>query len=306
MVQGYPEQVRTFGAESEAWAWGAEVERRIKEGGYSRPDETTLEGALRRYQSEVSIHKKGATKEASIIRRILAHSIANSPLVSVKGADIASYRDQMRAQGYAPATIGRHLALLSNIFTVAQREWSLDVANPVRNVRKPTIRNERTTRVSDADISALLAASDSKELRAVVLLALETCMRRSELLKLRWNCINLEKRVAILHDTKNGRGRVVPLSGKAIKLLKDLPSRSDGQLFGLACDSITQAFGRASKRAELTDIRFHDLRREGISRLAEAGFSVLELAAVSGHRDLRVLSNRYAQLRAEELAKKMS
>jgi integrase len=304
-VQGYPEQLRTFGTEAEAWAWGAEVDKRIREGGYSRPDETTLAGALRRYVREVTEAKKGAVKEASIIRRILAHPMTNLPLAKVRGAEISSYRDQMKAQGYAPATVSRHLAVLSNLFSVAQTEWSLEVGNPVKQIKKPVIRNERSKRVSDAEISKLLGASGSSELGAVALLALETCMRRSELLKLCWSSIDLAKHVAMLNDTKNGHCRPVPLSSKAMELITQLPHRTDDKLFGLACDSVTQAFARASKRAGLRDIRFHDLRREGISRLAERGLSVLELAAISGHRDLRVLSNRYAHLQAEDLAKKL-
>ena len=303
-ITGHPEQVKSFDTEAEAYAWGAQVAQQVKEGGYAAPDQTTLQGALKRYQLEVSAQKKGAAKEASVLRGVAAHRLAALQLTKIKGADIAAYRDDMKSKGYAPATIARHLAVLSDLFNTARREWSVAMANPVEMVKKPVIRNARNRRISADELERIVAATESPELRTVVLLAVASCMRRSEIASLLWRDIDLKRRVGILNDTKNGESREVPLSSKAIELLQSLPRRIDGRVFGLAADSITRAFDRACRRAGIQDARVHDLRHEGVSRLFELGLNPMEVAAVSGHKTLQMLK-RYTHLKAEDLARKL-
>lgn len=302
-VKGYPEQVRTFGTEAEGRAWAADVDRKIREGGYAEPDRTTLQGALTRYEKEMSGHKKGAAEEASVIKLIMAHPIAALPLLKVRGADIATYRDYMKSKGNAPATIARHLAILGNLFNTARREWAVDVLNPVQLVRKPVIRNARTRRLAAGELERILAATGSPELSALVTLALETCMRRSELVQLRWRDVDLDRRVAALRDTKNGDPRAVPLSPIAVALLLALPRRIDGKVFGVAPDSVTQAFKRACRRAGIDGLRWHDLRREGITRLFEKGWAIPDVACVSGHKTWSQLA-RYTAIKPEHLLSK--
>lgn len=306
-IKGYPEQVKSFESEASARAWGAGIEQRIQAGGYAHQELMTLAGALKRYLEDVSVTKKGVVQETSLVRRLLADPISDANLAKVRGVDIARYRDQMKAKGYAPATIVRHLALLSNVFTTARREWSVEVGNPVELVKKPIVRNERSRRLSDTEIEAILRASGSRQLRSMIVLALETCMRRGELVGLSWGDLDLFKRVIHLRDTKNGRSRLVPLSRRAIQLLAEMhKERSDTEyVFGISKDSVSQAFERACARSGVLGARFHDLRREGISRLAERGFGIIEVAAVSGHRDLRTLSSRYIRLNIAELAAKL-
>lgn len=304
-IKGYPEQVKTFANEAEAYAWGAQAEQRIQEGGYAAPDRTTLRGALQRYMAEITPHKKGARKEASVIRQVIAHRIAALPLVKIKGANIAAYRDEMKAKDYAPATIGRHLAILSNLFNTARREWSAEVANPVELVKKPVIRNARNRRLAEGELEKIMAATESHELCALLTLALETCMRRSELVQLRWCDVDMKRRVAQLADTKNGDPRLVALSPRAVTLLQGLPRRIDGQVFGIAADSVTQAFKRACRRAGINGLRWHDLRREGITRLFEKGWTIPDVACVSGHKTWSQLA-RYTAIKAEDLAKKLA
>ncbi|EQD25943.1 phage integrase family protein, partial [mine drainage metagenome] len=108
---------------------------------------------------------------------------------------------------------------------------------------------------------------------------------------------------AHLPHTKNGSARDVPLSSRAVAILHALPRRIDGRVFGLRPDSVTQAFERAAQRAGIENLRLHDLRHEATSRLAEKLPNLIELAAVTGHKDLRMLK-RYYHPRATDLAKK--
>ena len=125
-------------------------------------------------------------------------------------------------------------------------------------------------------------------------LAVETAMRKGELLSLHWSNINLETRRATLGQTKNGKPRIVPLSTQAIQCLTELP-RESSHVFPISEIAIRQAWGRLMKNCEITDLTFHDLRHEAISRLFEKGLNVPEVALVSGHKTASQLF-RYVQI----------
>jgi integrase len=137
-----------------------------------------------------------------------------------------------------------------------------------------------------------------------VQLALATAMRRGELLSLRWEHIDLQDRTAFLADTKNGDSRIVPLSSIAVQVLAELPRHISGLVIPVKYFTLDAAFKRGARRANLDQVRFHDLRRTSITRLAEKLPNVIELAAVSGHKSLMVLK-RYYRPSAIDLAKKL-
>ena len=132
-------------------------------------------------------------------------------------------------------------------------------------------------------------------------------MRRGEILSLTWENVHLDKRFVHLPDTKNGDSRDVPLSPMALELLSALPRniRGDQFVFPLHFEALKSLWRRACSRADISDLRFHDLRHEATSRLFEKGLNVMEVAAITGHKDLRMLQ-RYTHLRAEELALKLN
>jgi integrase len=129
-------------------------------------------------------------------------------------------------------------------------------------------------------------------------------MRRGELLRLTWEDADLDLRVAHLDMTKNRSKRDVPLSSEAIILLRSLPHDISGYVFPLTAASLRGLWNRACNRADITDLHFHDLRHEATSRFFEKGLNVMEVATITGHKDLRMLQ-RYTHLRAEDLAKKL-
>jgi integrase len=314
----------------------------------SEAESTSLHEALDRYLAEIVPHKKGAVQEASTIKMLLALPLRLRPLASIRGADIAALRDEW-LKDYAPATVLRRLAVLSHIFNVARKEWGMEsLSNPVEVVRKPPVNNARVRRVAELDRTApvtgdetgersmqkgelhrVIAASGSTLLPSIVRLAMETAMRRGEIVNLRWEHVDLERRVAHLPATKNGSSRDVPLSSRAVEVLQALQDRADvreerrqGPVFDLRADAVTRAFERAVVRARkhyvndcreagtkprdgfLVDLRFHDLRHEATSRLASI-FPMHELTKITGHNDPRMLM-RYYHPKAEDLAKKLA
>jgi integrase len=138
-----------------------------------------------------------------------------------------------------------------------------------------------------------------------VALAIETGMRRGELLALQWSNVDLERRIAFLPITKNGESRGVPLSTRAVATLRGLPASSNGRVFGeLTTDALKQSFKRAARRAGISGLRFHDLRHEATSRFFEKGLNVMEVASVTGHKTLQMLK-RYTHLSVTDLATRL-
>jgi integrase len=145
-------------------------------------------------------------------------------------------------------------------------------------------------------------------LRHIVVFAIETGMRLGELLALRWDDIDLNGKVATLHDTKNGESRRVPLSQRAGVALASIPRHiSDTRVFWRWSrrDSFENAWRRAAGKAGLGNLRFHDLRHEATSRFFERGLNMMEVSAITGHKTLQMLK-RYTHLRAEDLAARLA
>lgn len=297
----------TFRTRIDAEAWARKVESELERGIWrdsAEADRTTLTAALSRYGREITAHKRSRNREDSILRIWGEHKISKLALSRINGESLAKVRDEWTRLGYAPATILRRFSVLSHLFAIATKEWGMvTLVNPVRLVRLDQVNNERTRRVSGDELDAICSATGSPELGALARLAVETAMRRGELCGLRWEHIDLQARTAHLPHTKNGHTRDVPLSTHAVTILRDLPRRIDGAVFGMRPDSVSQAFNRAVKRAGLEDLHFHDLRHEATSRLAEV-FQAHELAKITGHRDLRMVL-RYYHPRAADLAKKL-
>ncbi len=324
--KGWPYQTKTFESRADAEKWARDVEGAMDKGAFvsrTEAESTTLAECLERYSREVTPLKKGASKELSVIRKLQAHDLAPRFMATIRGADIAVYRDH-RLKESAPKTVLNEMALLSHLFNTAIREWRMEsLRNPVELVSKPKVRNGRDRRATPEEIDRVLANSKSRELPAIVRLLTETAMRRGELSKLTWANIDMKKRLAFLEDTKNGENRMVPLSSRAVEALNSVPRRISGKVFSMTPDAISKAFSRAQAKARaiyeteckdagkspdktfLMNLRLHDLRHEATSRLFESGkFDMMEVASITGHKTLQMLK-RYTHLKAEELAKKL-
>ncbi len=136
--------------------------------------------------------------------------------------------------------------------------------------------------------------------------AIETGMRRGELVNARWQFVDWARRTLHIPETKNGHPRTIPLSGEAIRILRGIldGGHDSVRIFPLSANAVRLAWGRLIKRARITNLRLHDLRHEAVSRFFEKGLSVPEVALISGHRDYRMLA-RYTHLRPEDVAKKL-
>lgn len=270
----------------------------------------TLSDLMQRYLDEVVPSHKGAHVEAGRLRRIMREeSFVDKKVAALTTNDLQDYITD-RETKVAPATVDRDLDMISQVLRYADDVWKIaSVESPFKGLRRPTYFNERDRRLSSDEEANLLKAARKDEnqyIEPAIILALETAMRRSELLALTPADINYESRYAFLKNTKNGRSRKVPLSTRAMEVLQAL-SANDGQpLLNLSANALKIGFfRRVLPAAKIAKLHFHDLRHEAISRLAESGkFQLIELQAISGHRDMRMLQ-RYAHLCTGKLAEKM-
>jgi integrase len=141
-------------------------------------------------------------------------------------------------------------------------------------------------------------------LGAAMLFAMETGMRRGELLRMRWPDIDREACIAHIPETKNGYARTIPLSAEARRILDGFVGGDVGRVFPITAVALRHAWARLRRRAGLPDLHWHDLRHESVSRFFERGLSMPEVALISGHRDARMLL-RYSHPRAEDIARKL-
>lgn len=309
--KGYPTQIKTFETKRDAEAWARSIEAEMDTGRYissKEADQTTLRDALSRYAEDFTAFKRSRKSE---MRRIIAwqkHPLAMRSLSQIKGSDIASYIRDRRIT-VSSNTIRLDLAVISHLYTVAQQDWGLEsLSNPVLKIKKPPPGKARERRLEIGEEERLLAACNASKtapwLGAAVGLAIETGMRAGEILSIRWPQVKLKERAISLDKTKNGDSRIVPLSRGAVKILEDLPRSLDGRVIAAFHDSngMGNSFAVARKRAEIEELRFHDLRHEAASRLAKI-FTAHELARVMGWRTMQMVL-RYYHPRLEDLLEK--
>ena len=304
---GVPSVSKTFIHKKDAVVWVRSIEARIDAGevNITVPKLITLRDILVRYAQEITPHKKGKEQESRRINRLLRDPIADFKLSKLNSASIATFRDRRVKDGLRAAQID--MGIIRHAVKIASQEWGVSMPkNPVDGVRVPNGLKQREGRLLPGEYDAIKEAAlrcRNPFIWPVVQIAIETGMRRSEILSLHWRNVDLAARVVTLPDTKNGTSREVPLSTHALGILKPL-IKDQGKVFPVTDYSIRHGWDRLVKRAGIRDLRFHDLRREAVSRFFEKGLSIAEVSLISGHKDPRMLF-RYTKLNAVDVAQKI-
>lgn len=299
---GRPPLSKTFTIKHDAERWARGVEIGIERGQiqHAASGRTTVAEVVQRYERDILplLRSRAATHLKPILRAL--GSIAAGQL---SNQDLAAYRDA-RLKCVSAQTVKHELGLLNRALKHALQECGVAFPNGIPRVRNPKLPPGRQRRLRDGEEARLLSALDATVAHGAMVLALETGLRRGELAAMRTEHLRLTERLLDVPRTKTDRPRTIPLSTRAVQTLRTLPVRRDGLVLGLRPDSITQAFNRACRRAEINDLRFHDLRHEATSRLFEKGLGIMEVALVTGHETLSMLK-RYTHLRPESLVERL-
>ena len=323
--RGWPTSIKTFRTKRDAQDWARRTEDEMVRGVYidrADSDRLLLNKALDRYLREVSSTKKPSTHSAEQHKaKALKANLGAYSLAAITPDRVAEYRDERLEAGKSASTVRLELSLLSHLFTIAIKEWRVGLFyNPVANIRKPAPAKGRDRRLSVDEERVLFKACDKHSnpmLGWIARIALYTGMRAGEIQSLRHDQVDLAKRVVRLSKTKNGSARTVPLIKHAVEIFREAlvhpisPVDTDLVFWGEPGRDgqrrpyeFRPAWRRVLKSADITGLRFHDLRHEAVSRLVEAGLGDQEVAAISGHKSMQML-RRYTHLRAEDLVERL-
>ena len=306
---GFKTVCKSFIKKADAEAWARQVEIHFDRGEApfdERQKYKTFADIAERYLKEVSPTKKSFPVEFYRIPLLIKRPFAKMRLCELNGPTIASFRDG-RIKEVSSASVRKEMYLISAIIQHANAEWlQKPIANPIHQIAKPKDSKPRAVRLSNQDRNKLLnalEASKHKILKSIILFALETGLRRGEILRIHWEDIDLSRGLLLLRETKNGQSRIVPLSPSAIKILTLLP-RHEKSAFPISSNACRLAWERLRDKAALPNLRFHDLRHDAISRFFERGLTIPEVTMMSGHKTKSQLF-RYAHADFTSLKKKL-
>ena len=309
---GYQTITHTLSSLSLARKWAAGVEADMERHLYIEVSEqTTLLSLLIRYQDQVIPLHKGSKSEQYRIQHLKKH-LGHLRLIHLSPHEVSKYRD-IRLETVSPASLKRELVILSRVLTVAERDWGICIPkNPIPLVSLPKVDKGRTRRLEKGEQECLI---DNSEMGRIITLALETAMRRGEILNIKKSHINFSLCTLLIPTTKTDQPRTIPLSSTALTSLRGQLRASERlsggvlslhvkPLFTYSARGVSGAFLKRCRRSGIEDLHFHDLRHEATSRLFEKGLNPVEVATITGHKDPRMLM-RYTHLRAEDLARKL-
>jgi integrase len=313
-LRGFPLQSATFASKSKAKEWAQATESAMKEGRHFKHSESkkhTLGDLIDRYIRDVLPTKPKSQRKQSAQLGWWKGRLGKYLLSDVTPALIVEHRDLLmqgatvRGKQRSPATVVRYMAVLSHAFTIAVKEWGWLDDTPMRKVTKPKEPRGRIRFLSEDERRRLLHScknSKSPLLYPVVVLALSTGMRQGEVMNLSWKDVDLDKKSIVLHNTKNGERRSVPLAGHAFTLLLEHSKRRRLDTFLLFPGQdpkkpidLRYAWETALTEAKIEDFRFHDLRHSAASYLAMGKATLAEIADILGHKTLQMVK-RYAHL----------
>lgn len=320
---GFPEQIETLPTRKVAkeWATLREAEYHKREmTDYREADRTTLGQLLLRYRDSLVEDPLSDNSLRHRLAKIARHPMCEYKMTALRPTHIVSYRDE-RLKLVKPATVVAELSHIAAVIGHARREW--DIAMP-RNVataefvKRPRIgaAGQRTrrfeTKVGEVSeerrLFEALMEVRNKALRVFIVVALETGIRRAELLRLKWSMVFLDRSyIALAEETTKGKlARQSPLSSVAIDALRSLEHTGELVFEGETRDSVKCCFKRLRERAGLKDFRLHDLRHEFTSRLfEETNLREYEIQFLTGHRDARMLA-RYSHLRPTFMVERLA
>jgi len=271
---------------------------------------TPLKELMDRYMKEVSPSLSPTTdfRNSQIIKNLKAF-FGNVRIGDIKSSTVSAYKAHLLEKGYSKETILKELGLLRRIFNIAIDEWEVCHENPVPKALRTLGRvdNKRVRYLKPDELCRLTAALPAW-LKPIVTMARHTGLRRSNLLELTWSQVDSDKKILIIPKTKNSLPIGLPLTQTAAQTLTDIRHKRltsslvfcNGNGNPYSATKVSKAFLRASRRAKIDNLRFHDLRHDFASGLVQAGVPIHTVKELLGHRDLR-MTVRYSHLAPENL-----
>lgn len=303
----------TFEREAAARAWMKKRETELAEpGALDKPADPTLAEVIDTYNQE-KLKTHGKTK-AQVLRTIQASSLGALKCSSIGSAELVAFAKGLTA---SPQTVGNYMAHLAAVFSVARPAWGYpldeqaiqDARTVLKKLGRITRSKERTRRPTLDELHQLMVhytlaeakRRDTIPMRRIILFAIFSTRRQEEITRVSWADLDRERMELRVRDMKNpgeklGNDVRTKLTPEALRLIDTQPA-GDGPIWPFNADSISTSFTRACQLLGIEGLHFHDLRHEGISRLFELGWTIPQVAGVSGHRTWQSLK-RYTHMQA--------
>jgi len=292
---------------AEALRYLVRVQEEVRQRDFGDRPRRTFKEMVERYRAEHLPQLRPSTQRGygHLLRYLEAH-FDDIEITRIGKAEIADLVSVRRQQGVGGSAIRRVLACLSSVYSCACG-WDWIDRNPVQSFPKRTLReNPPRMRYLTRDEYERLLASASPMMRSIIALAVNTGLRRSELLNLTWTQIDLNRHEIALMVTKSGKPRVIPLTREAIAVLASLPRYPaspyvfHNPFTGRPIQEVKTAFSRALRRAGIENCRFHDLRHTFASWAVQSGMDLYRLSRILGHTTTQ-MTQRYAHLATRDL-----
>lgn len=327
-IKGYPCLNATFERLTDAKAWAYPIESEMKRGKHIKDMEAkkhTLAELVDRYIQDELPNRKSDHKKFEMQLNWWKDRLGAYSLSDITPALLAEYRDKLKKEPSikelknggtieterSNATVNRYMASLSIALTVASREWQWLEENPMFRVTKKKEHRGRIRFLSEDEHKALIAACEQASnqlINLLVVIALSTGARFSEILYLKWDNVDFKRKMFYFMDTKNKEHRAVPISSKAYDLLlqhskvrklktKLVFAREDGE----KPMDLRWQWEEVIKKSNLKDFRFHDLRHTAASYLAMNGATLVEISDILGHKTMQMVK-RYSHLTKKHTA----
>ena len=309
---------RSFVNSREASRWAVSTEAAMREGRYSlstRASRTRVADVIKRFFDTPPANcgnwliKPASSHFLNFWKKHLGHL----NLSDIGPEQIVKGRNKLLKAGRTPSTCNRYTSALSTMLQACVQEWFLLESNPARGVRRLKEDNERERFLNHEERKRLFKVCESDTLmKDVIMLALNTGARRSEIRKVKWDCIDFDQGFITFRITKNGDTREIPLTAEVLDILRLRflhrdPSRGDWVFPSkrvLGPMDLRKRFAKVIAKAEIKDFRFHDFRHTAGTYLHLGGVSERTIAEILGHKTLQMVK-RYTHMKPAHLCAAM-
>jgi len=248
-------------------------------------------------ENYAKVNKKSWKCDNYCLNAHLVPYFGNYQLNEITPLLIEKYRAERMKSGIRKSSTNRELALLKKMFNLAI-DWQYTKENPVQKVKLFSEKDNLKERVLSKEEEIRLLTECVEHLKPIVITALNTGMRRNEILSLTWNCVDLKLKIIHVVKTKSGKNREIPINNRLLAVLKEqkklkksdhvFPNPETNKPFR----SIRHSFENACRRAKIHDLRFHDLRHTFACRMIQKGCDIETLRDLLGHHSISV-TERY-------------
>ncbi|NHJ32262.1 MAG: tyrosine-type recombinase/integrase [Asgard group archaeon] len=242
--------------------------------------------------------KKSYKSDMYIVRAHLEPFFGTMKLKQVSCLHLEKYRAERLKTGIKKSTINRELAILSRIFSLGI-DWGFAANNPVNKIKFFSEKDNLQERILSKEEEDCLLEASADHLKPILTVALNTGMRVSEILNLKWNQVDIAGMLIRVERTKSGKVRYININSTLLETLKKLQAENDRGEFlftnpetGKPFKEVKTAFKAACRRAKISNLRFHDLRHTFASRLVEKGVDLITVKELLGHSTVK-MTERY-------------